>query len=114
MGSFAHFLLSKLKKMFSSEFCHEKYNQESSLLRHITHKKVCCNFYGEERVSQMKRQSRLLSKRKWHRNHPESRSSEKTVSKKAKQRRHIFLLTLRKVMKDKHFPSFTNSSIMNV
>ena len=73
--------------MFSCDFCHEKYDQESSLLRHITHKKVCCNFYGEDRVSQMKRQSRLLSKRKWHRNHPESRSSEKTVLKKAKQKK---------------------------
>ena len=77
--------------MFACEFCHEKYDQQSSLLRHITHKKVCHEFYGQTRVSQMKRQARLLSKRKWSRSQSPERRAEKVVTERTKHKKSGYI-----------------------
>ena len=77
--------------MFTCENCHRPFKAQSSLLRHISHRETCKAQYGQERLEDFKKASRLISKRKWRKSHSaESKSKykrdkESGSGKKAKQ-----------------------------
>ena len=68
--------------MFTCENCHQPFKAQSSLLRHISHKERCKAHYGEERLDDVKKASRLVSKRKWFKTHS---AEEKSKCRKNKE-----------------------------
>ena len=51
--------------MLKCENCHLEFENQTQLLRHITHKKVCKAHYGEYRLNEMRIEGKLKSKKKW-------------------------------------------------
>ena len=76
--------------MFTCENCHQPFKAQSSLLRHISHKERCKAHYGEERLDDVKKASRLISKRKWFKTHSAEEKSKyrknKELGKEPKKR----------------------------
>ena len=52
-------------KTYSCKLCYQPFETKSSLLRHISHKKICREHYGEAKFEDMRRNSRLASKSNW-------------------------------------------------
>ena len=52
-------------KMFDCENCNLEFESKATLLRHVSHKKVCKSFYGKERLEDMRINNKLESKKKW-------------------------------------------------
>ena len=72
--------------MFTCENCHRPFKAESSLLRHISHRETCKDYYGKERLDDVKKASNLISKRKWKKAHSsELKSKYKKDEKLAKK-----------------------------
>ena len=55
--------------MLKCESCDLEFDNHATLLRHVSHKKVCKLHYGEDRVQDMKIEGKLESKRKWWKSH---------------------------------------------
>ena len=51
--------------MLECENCHLEVENQTKLLRHISHKKVCKAYYGEYRLKDMRIEGKLESKKKW-------------------------------------------------
>ena len=51
--------------LYNCDGCHQDFQTNSSLLRHISHRKDCLSQYGEEKFGQMKHEANLSSKQKW-------------------------------------------------
>ena len=47
------------------ECCGQEFEATSSLLRHVSHKESCKNFYGEDRILQMRWNGKRMAKNKW-------------------------------------------------
>ena len=77
--------------MFKCESCNLDFDNKATLLRHISHKKVCKLHYGEERFQDMKIEGKLESKRKWWKNHANEakevyKSNSEEIRKKRRQK----------------------------
>ena len=77
--------------MFKCESCNLEFDNKATLLRHISHKKVCKLHYGEERFQDMKIEGKLESKRKWWKNHANEakevyKSNSEEIRKKRRQK----------------------------
>ena len=79
--------------MNSCNFCQIVFEEKSSLLRHISHKPKCKNFYGDETFNQLRREARLASKRRWKHEHAdqenEKKRNQKEKYKKYEQDRYV-------------------------
>ena len=51
--------------MFKCENCHLEFDNKSTLLRHVSHKRVCKSFYGKQRLEDLRINNKLESKKKW-------------------------------------------------
>ena len=51
--------------IFKCEGCPQEFKTQSSLLKHISHRKMCLYHYGLGRFEEMKHEAKLESKRKW-------------------------------------------------
>ena len=50
---------------FKCEACLQEFAAQSSLLRHLSHKIICEDHYGFEKVDKMRFEAKMSSKRKW-------------------------------------------------
>ena len=76
--------------MFKCEACNLEFDNKATLLRHISHKKVCKLHYGD-RFEDMKIDANLESKRKWWKNHADEakkayKLNQKEICDKEKQK----------------------------
>ena len=55
--------------MFACQSCGKVFHEKSSRLRHISHTSVCKEFYGTEKLIDLRRAARLKSKVDWQQNH---------------------------------------------
>ena len=55
--------------MFECESCHLEFDKKATLLRHVSHKKICKEHYGEYRLKDMRIEGELARKRKWWKGH---------------------------------------------
>ena len=55
--------------MFECESCHLEFDKKATLLRHVSHKKICKEYYGEYRLKDMRIEGELARKRKWWKGH---------------------------------------------
>ena len=96
------------------EGCNDEFKEKSALLRHVSHRKSCKDYYGEKRFNQMKTEGKLVAKRKWWNNHAQEKiiareklksdpSKTKTAPKKQK---YISQYERRNSVKGKAFTKF--------
>ena len=78
--------------MLNCENCHLEFENPATLLRHVSHKKVCKSFYGEDRLIEMRIEGKLESKKKWWREN----------GKKVTQSYQIKKIRIREAKKDKY------------
>ena len=52
-------------QVFACEYCGQEFEESSSLLRHISHKESCKNFYGEDRILKMRWNGKRMANKKW-------------------------------------------------
>ena len=71
---------------FACESCSQEFGSNSSLLRHVSHKESCKEFYGEDRFLQMRRNGNLMSKKKWKQSFKYKSNDNKTSNDKRKKR----------------------------
>ena len=81
-------------EIFECESCHLEFKQKATLLRHVSHKKVCKSHYGESRLNDMRIEGKLLAKRKWWKDHAsldakESYQLNKTKVKERKKEKYV-------------------------
>lgn len=69
--------------MFTCENCLQPFKAQSSLLRHISHKESCKDHYGQERLHDVRKASRLISKRKWMKSHYSKAKSKNRKDKES-------------------------------
>ena len=77
--------------MLKCESCDLEFDNKVTLLRHVSHKKVCRLHYGEDRVQDMRTDGKLESKRKWWKSHANEakevyKLNKKDISKKRSQK----------------------------
>ena len=53
------------KEIKKCDSCDQEFDSNASLLRHVSHKQICKDHYGIERIEEMRHEGRLLAKRKW-------------------------------------------------
>ena len=79
--------------VFKCDSCHLEFNEKATLLRHVSHKKVCKHHYGESRLNDMRIEGRLAAKRKWWKDHADeakkSYQSSKGEIRQRKKEKHI-------------------------
>ena len=68
--------------MLKCESCDLEFDNHATLLRHVSHKKVCKLHYGEDRVQDMKIEGKLESKRKWWKSHANEAKKAYKLNKK--------------------------------
>ena len=78
-------------KMLKCESCELEFDNKATLLRHVSHKKVCKLYYGEDRIQDMRIDGKLESKRKWWKSHANEakeayKLNKKDISKKRSQK----------------------------
>ena len=78
--------------MLNCENCHLEFENQATLLRHVSHKKVCKSYYGEDRLIEMRIEGKLESKKKWWREN----------GKKVTQSYQIKKIRIREAKKDKY------------
>ena len=71
----------KKLEVVSCESCGQEFGDNSVLLRHVSHKEQCKDFYGEQRLFQMRRNGRLMAKKKWKQSLKYEKSPKGTNSK---------------------------------
>ena len=69
--------------MFTCENCHRPFKEQSSLLRHVSHRESCKSYYGSEKLEDVKKASRLVSKRKWIKAHSAEVKSKRKKDKES-------------------------------
>lgn len=57
------------KIKFTCESCKRDFDSDASLLRHVSHKHACKDFYGQKKIWEMRRNGQLAAKRKWKQGH---------------------------------------------
>ena len=73
---------------FECDNCHVEFSSKPTLLRHVSHKKACKLFYGEDRLEEMRIEGRLKSKRRWWKGHELEAKKKYQVNKdKIKERK---------------------------
>ena len=55
------------------EGCMDEFDEKSALLRHVSHRKSCKEYYGERRFNQMRTEGKLVAKRKWWNTHAQEK-----------------------------------------
>ena len=69
--------------VFKCDSCHLEFNEKATLLRHVSHKKVCKSHYGESRLNDMRIEGKLTAKRKWWKDHAdEAKKLSSSVSER--------------------------------
>ena len=66
------------------EYCGQEFGEISSLLRHVTHKESCENFYGEDRISKMRLDGRRTANKKWYKSNATKSSDDKRIKRSEK------------------------------
>ena len=79
--------------VFKCDSCHLEFNEKATLLRHVSHKKICKSHYGELRLNDMRIEGKLTAKRKWWKDHADEAKklyqSNKVEIRKRKQEKHV-------------------------
>ena len=86
--------------MFKCDNCHLEFDNKATLLRHVSHKKVCKSFYGKQRLEDLRTNNKLESKKKWW----------KKNSSEAKEKYQLNKAKIKERKKQKHIRSEQKSS----
>lgn len=89
----------KFFEMFACEICSKEFQSNSGLLRHVSHQTICRNYYGENKLADMRTEARLESRRKWNKKqavHESKRYEIERDKRKEKSRQRYVNSTVRK------------------